>query len=85
MSSGTEQEIEWGLVVEGDLLKSVKNSKFYPVRRTLAISGGKVKIQLDIAGAPEIVRPNEKEPRAIVKRGEVGRAVDVFVSIFSSG
>lgn len=85
MSNGTEQEIEWVHLVEGDQLKSVNNGKFYLVRRVQAIVGGKVRIELDIPGVKPIERPTVKEPRAIVKRGQTGRAVDVFVSVFSSG
>lgn len=78
----SECEIEWRDVVAGDELKSVKTGRFYPVTRTQALVGGKTSIV--VAGKP-IVRPTESEPRAVVKRGPDGQAVDVFIQVFSSG
>lgn len=80
-----EQEISWSHLTEGDQLKSVKNGRFYPVRKVQAIMGGKVKIELDIPGSKPIERPTAAEPKAWVKRGQTGEAVDMFVQVFASG
>lgn len=79
------EEIEWAHLAEGDQLKSVKNGKFYLVRRVQAIAGGKVKIELAIAGSKPIERPTPAEPKAWVIRGKTGEAVHMFVQVFTSG
>lgn len=77
-------ELGWHELAEGDELRSVKNGQFYPVRRTLAILGGKVEITLQ--GVPKaITRPTEAEPTAWVRRGTTGVAVDTITHVFSSG
>ena len=66
------EEIEWAHLAEGDQLKSVKNGKFYLVRRVQTIAGGKVKIELDIGSfhgsSKSIERPTVAEPKAWVIR-----------------
>lgn len=74
--------IPWRQVVAGDELKSVKTGRFYPVTETLALARGQVR--LTVAGK-QITRPTKEEPEATVRRGPDGQAVDVFVSVFSSG
>jgi hypothetical protein len=74
-------EIEWHELAEGDQLKSVKNGRFYEVTGVIALKDGH---HITLAGVPKpIVRPAPAEPRAFVKRGATGRAVDLF--ILSSG
>jgi hypothetical protein len=76
--------VEWREVVSGDQLKSVKNGKLYPVLGTTKVQGGyAIQVQLE-TGPRTITRPSEKEPRAVVIRGETGKAVDVIVEVFSS-
>lgn len=78
--------IRWDLVAEGDQLKSIKNGKFYPVTRTVALKGGQVAVTIMLGEVPRtITRPTPAEPMAIVRRGPTGAAVDVFVSVMSSG
>jgi hypothetical protein len=79
----TEQTIDWSLLTEGDQVKSVKNGRFYEVERTARMADG---IHIRLAGvAREIVRPTPAEPRATVRRGPTGKAVDVWVEVLSSG
>lgn len=79
------QEIGWHELAEGDLLKSVKNGRFYPVLSTLKTTGGyRVTIQAGEKPAT-VVRPSPGEPTAFVKRGATGASVDMFVNVFSSG
>lgn len=76
-------EILWNQLAEGDQLKSVRNGRFYAVERTAAMKDG---IHVKLAGiAREIVRPTPAEPRATVRRGATGQAVDMFVTVLSSG
>lgn len=78
------KSVEWSAVVAGDELKSVKNGKFYPVLGTTKVRDGyAIRVQLE-GGPRTITRPTPAEPRAIVRRGETGKAVDVFVEVFSS-
>lgn len=78
------KQVEWREVVAGDQLKSVKNGKFYEVLGTTKVQGGYA-IRLQLEGGPRTVtRPTPAEPTAVVLRGETGRAVDVFVEVFSS-
>lgn len=80
------REVEWHEVAEGDQLRSANNGRFYPVIGVIALNGGGRQITIDLAGSPKaIVRPTEKEPRATVRRGDSGRAVDTFVNVFTSG
>jgi hypothetical protein len=78
------KEIPWREVVVGDQLRA-NSGAFYPVTATLAIAGGKARITVALpAGPQQLMRPTPKAPRATVKRGPDGEAVDVFVSVFSS-
>lgn len=80
------QEIGWHEVAAGDRIKSINNGKFYEVIGVIALERGRRQITIDLAGSLKaIVRPSEKEPRAIVRRGPDGRAVQTFVNVFSSG
>jgi hypothetical protein len=82
------QEIGWHEVAEGDEIRSAKNGRFYPVVGVVALAGQpaawRIKIQTGTTQSV-ITRPSEKEPMAHVRRGQVGRVVDVFVSVLSSG
>jgi hypothetical protein len=82
------QEIGWHLVAEGDEIRSANNGRFYLVVGVVALAGEpaawRIKIQTGTTQSV-ITRPSEKEPMAHVRRGQVGRAVDVFVSVLSSG
>lgn len=78
-----EKEIGWHELTEGDELKSRKNGRFYPVTKVLKVKAG---YEITLAGVPnKIVRPNEAEPSAVVRRGATGQAVDALVHVFSSG
>lgn len=78
------KDIPWREVIVGDQLRA-NSGAFYPVTATLAIAGGKARITVALpAGPQQLMRPTEKAPRATVKRGPDGEAVDVFVSVFSS-
>jgi len=80
------REIGWHEVAEGDLLKSVKNGKFYPVVSVQKNRDGyRIAIQLNPQSVMAVTRPSAAEPSAFVKRGQAGAAVDVFVNVFSSG
>lgn len=79
------REVGWHEVTEGDLLKSVKNGKFYEVEYVLTLRDKKTR-QIKLKGIEKrITRPNPEEPSAFVKRGQAGAAVDMFVNVFSSG
>lgn len=83
-------EIEWSLVAAGDEIRG-KSGAFFPVIRTrrdvqMGRFTGSYVIEVGLPGGPRsIVRPHDSEPFATVKRGPDGRAVDEFVSVFSSG
>jgi hypothetical protein len=78
------REVEWREVVAGDRVKSVKNGQFYEVLGTTKVQGGyAIRIQLS-TGPRTITRPSPAEPKAVVQRGETGKAVDVIVEVFSS-
>jgi hypothetical protein len=78
------KDLPWREVVVGDRLRGGSGA-FYPVTATLAIAGGKARVTVALPTGPkELMRPTEKAPRATVKRGPDGEAVDVFVSVFSS-
>lgn len=83
-------EVPWAQVAEGDQVQG-KSGALYPVVATkrewkLGKPTGKFVITIDMAqGRREIVRPSEAQPEAIVKRGDAGAVVDVFVNVFSSG
>lgn len=81
------QEIGWHLVVAGDQLRSRQNGKFYPVLGSTSLDGGKThRIKLRLGEMEKVItRPTEAEPTAIVRRGPEGKAIDVFVNVFTSG
>ena len=80
------REIGWHEVAEGDQLKSVKTGKFYPVLRVeTVLTDARITIELSQGRHTTITRPIKDEPTAFVKRGATGKAVDVFVDVFSSG
>jgi len=80
------REIGWHEVVEGDRIKSVKTGKFYEVDDTFKFGKEfKISVRTGPDNAVTITRPTEAEPTAFVKRGQTGKAVDVFVEVFSSG
>ena len=83
-------EIEWSLVAAGDEIRG-KSGTFFPVLRTrrevdMGRTTGRYVIEVGLPGGPrKLVRPNEAEPFATVRRGPDGAAVDEFVSVFRSG
>lgn len=84
-------EIPWAQVTEGDRVQG-KSGALYPVVATkrewkMGKPTGKfvITIEMLIPGRREIVRPSEAQPEAVVKRGNAGAAVDVFVHVFESG
>lgn len=82
------REIGWHEVAEGDLLKSVKTGKFYPVLGVLKVRQGyliTIQVTPGAGGTKQVTRPTEEERTAFVKRGQAGEAVDMFVNVFSSG
>jgi len=88
-ATGTS-EVKWSLVAAGDELRG-KSGAFFPVIRTrreveMGRATGRYVIEVGMPGGPKsIVRPHANEPFATVRRGQDGRAVDEFVSVFSSG
>lgn len=82
-------ETPWSQVVEGDLLRSPKNGKFYEVEsvRPEAHYFASFKVtRIKLAGIGDaIFRPRDGELTAFVKRGATGNAVDTFIDVFSSG
>lgn len=79
-------EIGWHELAEGDLLKSVKNGKFYEVMSVLKMRGKLRRVTILAGDTPVTVeRPTAAEPTAWVKRGSTGRVVDVFTNILFSG
>lgn len=80
------REVGWHEVAEGDLLKSIRNGKFYPVRSIQKNKDGyRIVIVLGAESVRAITRPSAAEPSAFVKRGQAGAAVDMFVNVFLSG
>jgi hypothetical protein len=78
------REIDWSLVAVGDEVQG-KSGTFYPVLRAVKV-GDKYVIQIRMLnGDYTITRPSESQPMATVRRGQDGRAVDVFVDVLSSG
>jgi hypothetical protein len=79
----TEIKLPWSSLVEGDQVKSVRNGKFYEVESTAKMMDG---YHIKLTGiAKPIMRPTPAEPKAVVRRGATGRAVDVWVDVLSSG
>jgi len=80
-----EQSISWRELAEGDHLKSAKTGVFWEVISVHAMRDG-YKIGIRLGGKRALItRPTLAEPEAIVRRGQTGRAVDMFVNVFSSG
>lgn len=80
----SEKQVGWHEVVEGDQVKSVRNGRFYPVVATAKV-GGSIHVTLDLDGKHKtVIRPTPAEPKATVRRGATGQAVDVFIEVFSS-
>jgi hypothetical protein len=83
------EELPWHRVAVGDELRS-KRGTFFPVIRVkreweMGQSTGKHLITVDINGtAKQITRPTPAEPMAVVRRGDDGKAVDLFVNVFES-
>jgi hypothetical protein len=78
-------EVGWHEVAAGDELRG-KSGTLYPVVGVQAITGSKWQIRIKMPnGEHSITRPTEKEPRAAVRRGPDGAAVDMFVNVFTSG
>lgn len=75
-------EVLWSLVAEGDQVQSIKNKRFYPVIANKLMPGGKHKIVL--ANGADFVRPTPAEPRAIVKRGATGKAIDTWGDVIGT-
>ncbi len=79
------QEIGWHEISEGDQLRSAKTGLFWEVIGVLKMRSG-YKIGIRRAGnRGEISRPTTAEPTAFVKRGQAGKAVEMFVNVFTSG
>jgi hypothetical protein len=80
-----EQSIGWHELAEGDQLKSAKTGIFWEVISVHAMKDG-YKIGIRLGGKRALItRPSPAEPEAIVRRSRTGRAVDMFVNVFSSG
>jgi len=80
------QEIGWHEVAEGDQLRSTKTGKFYEVLGNDKKWDGTRRIGVKMPSQVQLItRPTEAEPTAFVKRGQAGKAVAVFVEVFSSG
>lgn len=75
-------ELAWHLVVESDQIKNVKNGKFYLVTK---VRSREDKRLITLETGQTIERPTEKEPTAHVIRGDTGKAVDMFINVFTSG
>jgi hypothetical protein len=74
--------VKWGMVVEGDEIKSVKTGRWYAVQST---STNRTEARIRLAGvAKMLTRPVSGEvPADIHRRGPTGAAVDLFVVAFS--
>lgn len=72
----------YGQVVEGDEIKSVKTGKWYEVTST-STTETTARIRLKGVG-PVLIKPIADElPAGTHRRGETGKAVDLFVVAFS--
>jgi len=72
----------WGMVVEGDEIKSAKTGRWYAVSST-STSRTDARIRL-IGVAKTLIRPLRDEvPAGTHRRGPAGEAVDLFVVAFS--
>lgn len=77
----TEQPMAWDQVVEGDEIYSDKTGKWYHVTESGAMPGGRRKIVT--RELPKPIRPMASAG-VLVRRGETGKAVDVFASVLWS-
>jgi len=72
----------WGMVVEGDEIKSVKTGRWYAVSST-STTPTDARVRL-VGVAKMLIRPLRDEvPANIHRRGPTGDAVDMFVVAFS--
>lgn len=72
----------WGQVVESDELKSLKTGKWYEVLST-STTEGTARIRLK-GVAKLLIKPIADEvPAGTHRRGQTGKAVDLFVVAFS--
>jgi hypothetical protein len=76
-----EEDREWGEVVVGDEILSVKTNRWYEVTRTVTDGTGKVKV--NIKGAPQPIVRKITDP-VKVKRGVLGDAADLFTILWSA-
>lgn len=82
-AAGISEGVAWNTIAVGDQVKG--KTGFYPVVGTLALTGGRTRLTINVRGDHKTVtRPTEAEPTATVKRGPDGTAVQTFVDVFSS-
>lgn len=78
----TEVTRPWRDVVVGDEIYSARTRKWYEVTATVMLDDGRVKVWAK--GLPKPIRPMAVAD-VLVRRGEMGLAVDVFASVLWSG
>lgn len=78
-----EQEIPWGLVVESDHVYSQAHDRWYEVISTERLLDGVHAVIQMPSGPVQFTQPHNKE--VLVRRGDTGKAVDVFIEIIRSG
>jgi hypothetical protein len=79
-----EQDITWGQVVVDDEIYSAKTGKWYKVTTTLAMIEKAGHVKVWATGLPKAIEPKAANP-VRVRRGEMGKAVDVLASVLWSG
>lgn len=80
-----ERELTWGQAVVGDEILSDRTRRWYEVTNVVGpgvLDGGRVKLWLK--GLPKPVQPKAADPVKL-RRGEMGKVVDVFASVLWSG
>lgn len=72
----------WGQVVESDQLYSAKTQRWYQVLST-STTRSEARIRLAGISKPLIKPVGETVPPEMIRRGETGKVVDLFVVAFS--
>lgn len=82
---GEVTEVEWCTVAIGDSVRA-KTGTMWEVKSSLRMQDGTYSLTLVHGEKTSTVsRPSKDAPKAWVRRGADGRAVDSFVHVFASG
>lgn len=82
---GEVTEVEWCTVAVGDSVRA-KTGTMWGVKSSLRMQDGTYSLTLVHGEKTSTVsRPSKDAPKAWVRRGADGRAVDSFVHVFASG